>query len=180
MRRIGFGILAALLVVALAVVSTQVIAGEEEQEETYMTITPDELEWQDAPASVPEGAQMTVLQGDPTDEGLAIWRLRIPADWEFPPHTHPVDERVTILEGAVNIGVGETLDKDATERLEAGSHFSVQAGQPHYVWFEEETIVQFSTDGATGTEYVNPEDDPRVEAGESGEETEAATAHPAE
>lgn len=162
MKRISLSILIAAFVAAPAIFAAQVVA--EEEEEVLTLHKAEDLEWVEAPPVIPEGAEMTILEGDPTDEDLAIWRMRIPADWEFPPHTHPVDERVTILSGSVNVGVGETLDREATERLEAGSHFHIRADHPHYVWTDEETIVHFVTDGATATEFVHPEDDPRVEA----------------
>ncbi|MGH8561949.1 MAG: hypothetical protein ACRES4_08295, partial [Nevskiales bacterium] len=38
-----------------------------------------QLQWSEAPATMPAGTRITVLEGDPKTEGLFTLRLRIPA-----------------------------------------------------------------------------------------------------
>jgi hypothetical protein len=44
----------------------------------HIMIMPDQLKWGPAPPSLPAGAQMAVLEGDPTKRGLFTMRLKMP------------------------------------------------------------------------------------------------------
>src|SRR5258708_6703803 len=79
------------------------------------------IEWKDGPATSPKGAKIAVLEGDPTKEGLFVFRVRVPDGYRIPPHTHPKMERVTVIQGTFNIGMGETFDKQATQAMPVGS-----------------------------------------------------------
>lgn len=37
---------------------------------------PAELEWKDGPASLPKGAKMVILEGDPAQPGVSTTRIR--------------------------------------------------------------------------------------------------------
>ena len=88
-------------------------------------------------------------------------RLKLPAGYSVPPHTHPVDEAVTVISGTFSLGMGETADQSKAQALPAGSFFALPPGTAHYVFIDEETIIQISTVGPWGLTYVNPADDPR-------------------
>src|SRR6266513_2196496 len=72
---------------------------------------PDGLKWQDGLASLPKGAQIAVLEGDPSKEGPFVFRVKLPDGYRVPPHTHPKTERVTVVSGTFNIGMGDTFDE---------------------------------------------------------------------
>src|SRR5262245_7449553 len=74
-----------------------------------------ELKWQAGPPSLPKGAQIAVLEGDPGKEGPFVFRVKVPDGYRIPPHTHPKTERVTVIAGTFNIGMGETFDEKATQ-----------------------------------------------------------------
>jgi hypothetical protein len=57
--------------------------------------------------------------------------------------------------------MGETADQSKAQPLPGGSFFALPPGTAHYVFVNEETIVQISTNGPWGLNYINPEDDPR-------------------
>ncbi|MGH8629201.1 MAG: cupin domain-containing protein, partial [Burkholderiales bacterium] len=57
----------------------------------------EQMRWQPGPSTLPPGVQLVVLEGDPKKEGLFTMRLKVPAGTRLPPHTHPRDERVTVL-----------------------------------------------------------------------------------
>src|SRR5687768_60006 len=59
--------------------------------------TPDDLEWRDGPPSIPDGAKMVLLEGDPSKEGYFAMRLQLPNGYKLPPHWHPNVERVTVI-----------------------------------------------------------------------------------
>jgi quercetin dioxygenase-like cupin family protein len=124
-------------------------------------VSPDQIKWGPAPDVLPPGAELAVLYGDPSKEGLFAMRLKLPAGYAVPPHTHPVDEAVTVISGTFQLGMGETADKNAATALSDGSLFVLPPGMAHFAFTDEETVVQISTNGPWGLTYVNPEDDPR-------------------
>jgi quercetin dioxygenase-like cupin family protein len=122
---------------------------------------PDGLKWQEGPSSLPPGAKMAVLEGDPTKEGPFVFRVKVPDGYRIPPHTHPKPERVTILSGTFNIGMGEKFDSSKGQEMPAGTYGTWPAGMKHFVWVKGETVVQFHGEGPWKINYVNPDDDPR-------------------
>ena len=130
-------------------------------QDAHAIIAPDRIQWGPAPAVLPPGAEAAVLYGDPSKEGLFALRVRLPAGYTIPPHTHPTIEAVTVISGTFKLGMGEVADPNATEALPAGSFFALPTGHPHFVYADEETVVQISTNGPWGLTYVNPADDPR-------------------
>jgi quercetin dioxygenase-like cupin family protein len=145
---------------ALALAGTASTAPAQAAEE-HKIVSPQEIQWGPAPAVLPYGAEAAVLYGDPTKEGLFALRLKLPAGYSVPPHTHPVQEVVTVISGTFRLGTGETANKSAARALPAGSFFALPPGTAHYASTDEETIVQISTVGPWGLTYVNPADDPR-------------------
>jgi quercetin dioxygenase-like cupin family protein len=123
--------------------------------------SPEDIQWGAAPPVLPPGAEAAVLFGDPSKEGLFALRVKFPAGYAIPPHTHPVDEVVTVVSGTFKLGMGETADQSATTELPAGSFFALPPKMAHFAFTDEETVVQITTNGPWGLTYVNPEDDPR-------------------
>jgi quercetin dioxygenase-like cupin family protein len=130
-------------------------------QEAHTMVTPEEIEWKPAPPSVPPGAEVAVLYGNPGEEGPFAMRLKLPEGYAIPPHAHPRPEVVTVLSGTFLLGTGETAERETTEALPEGSFFAFEPGMTHYVFTDEETVVQINTTGPWGIEYANPEDDPR-------------------
>ena len=130
-------------------------------QDAHTMVSPQDIQWGAAPPVLPPGAEAAVLFGDPGKEGLFALRVKFPAGYAIPPHTHPVDEVVTIVSGTFNLGMGETADQSATTPLPAGSFFALPPEMAHFAYVDEETVVQITTIGPWGLTYVNPEDDPR-------------------
>jgi quercetin dioxygenase-like cupin family protein len=129
--------------------------------EEHAVFAPDKIKWGPAPDVLPKGAKAAVLYGDPTKEGPFALRLRLPSGYHVPPHSHPVDENVTVISGTFKLGMGETPDQNKVEALPAGSFFSLPPGMNHFVYADGETVIQINTVGPWDLEYVNPKDDPR-------------------
>jgi quercetin dioxygenase-like cupin family protein len=125
------------------------------------TVQPQEIKWGPAPAVLPPGAEAAILFGDPSREGYFVLRLKFPAGYSVAPHTHPVDEVVTVISGTFYEGMGETADRRKAQPLPAGSFFVRPPGMAHYVFMQEETVIQIGTKGPWGLSYINPRDDPR-------------------
>src|SRR5438046_9803504 len=60
---------------------------------------PETIEWKAGPPSLPAGAKMAVLAGDPTKDGPFVMRLQKPANYHIPTHTHPNTDSVTVISG---------------------------------------------------------------------------------
>src|SRR5690242_11768458 len=67
--------------------------------------TPDQLKWQEGPPSLPPGAKIAVLEGDPTKEGPFTMRAKMPDGYSVPPHIHPATEHITVISGTFNFGM---------------------------------------------------------------------------
>jgi anti-sigma factor ChrR (cupin superfamily) len=120
-----------------------------------------DMKWLDGPPSLPKGAKIAVLEGDPSKEGPFVFRVKVPDGYRIPPHTHPKMERVTVISGTFNIGMGEKFDQSATEAMPTGTYGYWEPGMKHFVWTKGETVVQFHGIGPWTITYVNPADDPR-------------------
>lgn len=121
----------------------------------------DELKWLDGPKSLPKGAKLAVLEGDPGKEGPFVMRLRLPDGYTIPAHTHPKTERLTVISGTFNIAMGGKLDRNAARKMSAGAFGYWAAGMEHQVWVDGETVVQLHGFGPWSINYLNPSDDPR-------------------
>jgi hypothetical protein len=136
-------------------------AGHDDKKDAAALHRPDDLKWQDGPASLPLGAKIAVLEGDPTKPGPFVFRVKVPDGYKILPHTHPKPERVTVIAGTFQIGMGDKFDATKTEAMPAGTYGTWPAGMKHFVIVKGETVVQFHGDGPWVIEYLNPADDPR-------------------
>ncbi|HEX2804422.1 MAG TPA: cupin domain-containing protein, partial [Sphingomicrobium sp.] len=62
-------------------------------------VMPGDLKWGPAPPGLPAGAQLAVLSGDPTKQGMFTIRLKFPPGFSVAPHHHPTPELVTVVDG---------------------------------------------------------------------------------
>ena len=127
----------------------------------HKALNASELTWVDAPPSLPPGAKMAVLNGDPGKAGEFTVRLQSPAGYAIPPHSHPTTERVTVVSGTFKVGMGSTVNESSMQELGPGGYVVLPAGMAHYAKCDSESIVQIDSDGPFKIKYVNPSDDPR-------------------
>jgi hypothetical protein len=147
----------------LVLVGTACAAGAQtaKHPEVHTILTPQEIKWSAAPPVIPKGAEASLLYGDPSKAEPFVLRLKLPGNYHISPHTHPVPEVVTVISGTFKLGNGETADKNKAQPLPAGSFFAFSPGMAHFAYTDEETVVQISSVGPWGLNYVNPKDDPR-------------------
>jgi len=127
----------------------------------HVMMSADELKWGAGPPSLPPGAQMAVLRGDPTKTGLFVLRAKLPDGFTVPPHAHPTDENVTVISGSLMVAMGDKLDEAAMHAMNAGGYALMPARTNHYVRAKGETIIQVTAMGPFEVMYVDPNDDPR-------------------
>lgn len=120
----------------------------------------DEMTWGAVPPVLPAGAKMTLLAGDPSTTGFVSLRLKMPAGYKIPPHSHPTDEHVTVISGTLAIGMGDKLDKSKSKTLKQGGYGVAPANMHHFAWTKTGAIVQVDMIGPFQITYVNPADDP--------------------
>lgn len=108
---------------------------------------PNLAPWADAPPSMPAGTKISILEGSPKERGMFTIRLRVPAGARVAPHTHPREERVTVLSGSVLVGFGETFDASKGHRFGPGAFYVNPPDAPHFVWTEEGAEVQITGRG---------------------------------
>lgn len=116
--------------------------------------------WGPAPPSLPPGAKMAVISGDPSKPEPFTIRAQFPNGYRIPPHWHPTDEHVTVLSGTFAAAMGETFDAKQLSDLTAGSYAVMSATMPHFAMAKGVTTVQVHGMGPFVLNYVNPADDP--------------------
>lgn len=149
-----------ILGVVLALSTVLVIAKEKETKEKSSgaaepkMFAAAEMLWVAGPPLLPTGAQMVVLDGDPGKKGSFTVRLKMPAGYKIPAHTHPAAERVTVISGAVYLGIGEKFDESAGRELKAGDYAVLPAGVPHFAWSPSEAVLQIDSEGPFQRKFV--------------------------
>ena len=88
--------------------------------DNHMAVQPNALKWGPAPPSLPPGAQVAVLDGDPGKDGPYVLRAKLPSGYKVPPHTHPTDENVTVISGTFHIAMGDKFDATKGDAVKAG------------------------------------------------------------
>jgi hypothetical protein len=128
----------ALFVAALALYSLAFAVDQQPAAKPeHVMFTGSDLKWGDAPPSLPAGAKLAVLSGDPGKPGMFAIRLQMPAGYKIPAHTHPAKE------------------------APAGAFVVMPAGMQHFAGSKAGCIVQVQSTGPFQVTYVNPADDPR-------------------
>jgi hypothetical protein len=131
----------------------------------HVMVTPADLKWGPAPAVMPAGAQLAVLDGDPSKPGYYSIRLKMPDGYKVAPHWHPTDENIIVVQGVFKIGEGDTFSDSAIHELAAGSFTKMPKRMHHFAAAKGETIVQIYAPGPFVVNYVNPADDPSKKSG---------------
>jgi quercetin dioxygenase-like cupin family protein len=126
----------------------------------HIIVSTADVVWQDGPPSLPAGARIAVLEGNPSGAGAFTMRARVPAGYVIPRHWHAGVERITVISGSVRLGMTEDVDPAHETTLSAGGYFSMPPGTTHYFRTDEEAIIQVNGKGPWGIHYENPDHDP--------------------
>lgn len=122
------------------------------------TATQQGIVWVQAPPVFPPGAEMAVLQGDPSKAEPFTVRLRFPNGYKIQPHTHPTAENVTVLTGTFLAGMGTQFVESDLKAFKRDDFASIPADHPHYAMARGQTVVQVHAMGPFALKYVNPAD----------------------
>jgi hypothetical protein len=125
------------------------------------TFAADAIPYGPAPAFVPAGAQLAVLEGNPgASSGDYTVRLKIPDGYKIAPHWHPQRENVTIISGTFKVGMGDHFEESKMGAFPAGSFAYLDPGMHHYAMASGEVVIQVHGTSPLQFNYVNPNDDP--------------------
>jgi quercetin dioxygenase-like cupin family protein len=136
--------------------------GMAEMTEAHKVFLPQDIKWGTTPPALPAGAEAAVLYGDPAKEGMFALRVKMPKGYKIAPHTHPKPELITVISGKFSLGMGSKADRASVESLPAGSFSSMPPGVSHYLFVDEDAVVQINSTGPWSIDYLDPKDDPRL------------------
>jgi quercetin dioxygenase-like cupin family protein len=151
------------IVASLFIAALVAGAGVRAQGHSHVIQSPKDVQWGPAPPLLPAGAQIAVLAGDPGKPAPYTVRLKFPANYAIPAHSHPTDEHVVVTSGALTFGMGDKLTKGGGNKtLAVGGFALMPANMNHFAYTTaaETTIVLYGQ-GPVEFKYVNPSDDPR-------------------
>jgi hypothetical protein len=155
-RHLYFG----LAVIALFCGTLLTISGQSDSSAKH-AFTPDDITWGPVPPIVAAGAQLAVLEGDPTaSAGDYTVRLKMPDGYRIAPHWHPKRENVTVISGTFKVGMGDQFDETKMGAFPAGSFAFLDPAMHHYAMASGEVVVQVHGASPLQFNYVNPQDDP--------------------
>lgn len=131
------------------------------QTDSALTLKPNDIKWGTNP-TLPAGAKYVLLSGDPSKPGPFIARITFPPNTKLAPHTHPDPRTVTVLSGTLYFGHGDKFDEGKLQTLPTGSFLTELPKGSHFVATKaQQAVFQVTGVGPTGTDFVNPADDPR-------------------
>jgi len=145
----------AVVAVLLASVGTAVRAQEHGASASHEIVNASALKW----TPIIAGWEIAVVSGNPDKEGEPFTiRFRGKDGAKVPPHWHPTDENVTVLEGAFLLGVGEKYEAAQLKTMAVGSFVTMPKEMRHFARAKGDTVVQAHGTGPFKVNWVNPEE----------------------
>ena len=91
----------------------------------------------------PMSGDVEILYGDPEAPGEPfVMRIRELPGTIVPPHSHPVDEHITVLQGTWYFGLGTEFDRNALRELGQGSYAFARKGSSMFGFSPNGAVVQ--------------------------------------
>ena len=132
----------------------------------HIAVRPDAVRWTPMSSDLMEGTpafalteppQVSLLEGDPSQAGAPFTlRIRLAAGTRVPPHWHPTEEHITVLQGRFSLGMGDEYNEASLQELPTGSYASMPKGMTHFALATGDTIVQVHGVGPFKSVWVTP------------------------
>lgn len=91
----------------------------------------------------PMSQDVQILFGNPDTVGEPfVMRIRELPGGFIPPHKHPIDEHITVVQGTLYFGVGEKFDHAVMKELKAGGYAFIPKGSTMFGYTTDGAIVQ--------------------------------------
>lgn len=146
---------------ALAVLALSTLPAGAQSPDGHVMQGVNEAKWGPAPPFLQPGAEIVVLAGNPGASAPYTVRLKFPANYAIAAHSHPTDENVAVVSGALFMGMGDKLDRATGHSLSPGGYALMPAKANHYAYTKQPTTILLYGIGPVEFNYVNPADDPR-------------------
>jgi len=153
MARIFFSLLTTTVILSACVPRQTGMMAFADGQQQHSVIAED-IRWQPCPPMIPKGCQMAILEGDPRQPDLFTVRFRLSEQFIMTPHTHPKDERVTILSGEVRVAFGLGATRQDAALFRDGDYYVNAPDAIHSVWIDRETILQITGIGPWQANFV--------------------------
>ncbi len=107
--------------------------------------------------TMPPGQWVEKVWGDFTKPGEPfVFRIHQDAGYITLPHTHPIDENITVVKGSWALGMGRRFNQSALEAMETGTFGMVPKNMAHFAWSRTETILQVHGSGPFTSTVIEP------------------------
>lgn len=91
----------------------------------------------------PLSKDFEVIYGDPEAVGQPfVMRIRELPGTIIPPHKHPVDEHITVVQGSIFFGVGDKFDRAAMKEIKTGGYAFIPKGSTMFGYIPDGAVVQ--------------------------------------
>ena len=113
-----------------------------------------DIQWMPCPPNLPEGCQIAILEGSPKSNNLFTVRFKLSGEFVMPAHTHPKDERVTILNGKAYVAFGKEATREKAKEFGPGDYYVNARNAIHTVWADSSTIIQITGIGPWEVDFI--------------------------
>lgn len=103
-----------------------------------------DIAWQPCPPNLPAACQIAVLEGNPQASGLFTVRFRVASGFVVPSHTHPQEERVTVLKGRISVAFGMDATREKAKHFGPGDYYVNARDTIHSVWADDGSEIQIT------------------------------------
>jgi quercetin dioxygenase-like cupin family protein len=110
--------------------------------------------WRPCPPNMPPGCEIAVLEGNPQGPDLFTVRFRTRENFFMPPHSHPKDERVTVLSGKMAVAFGLNATRESAKEFGPGDYYINARDAVHSVWGDSLSIIQITGIGPWEAKFV--------------------------
>ena len=114
----------------------------------------NDIEWAPCPPHLPSGCNITVLEGSPKLPDMFTVRFKVDETFYMPPHTHPKDERVTIISGAVAVAFGVDATRKDAKVFGPGDYYVNARDAVHSVWADSSSVIQITGIGPWEAHFI--------------------------
>lgn len=103
------------------------------------------------------GQWVEKVWGDPSKTGEPfVIRIHNDAGYIVLPHTHLIDENITVVQGSWSVGMGRRFSRSGLKPMELGSYGIVPKNMAHFGWAKTETVVQVHGIAPFSSTLVDP------------------------
>lgn len=120
-----------------------------------IVVKANNTQWKPCPPKLKKGCDgVFILDGSPKKENLYNVRYKLNTAFIMPPHTHPKDERVTIIKGKMAIAFGKNAKRKDAKVFGPGDYYINARNQIHTVWVVKPAVIQITGIGPWEAHFI--------------------------